>query len=511
MRRTTRRIGAPGRPGLDRTLLGLLLFATAKVAFHLVVNTRYGFHRDELATLDDARHLAWGYVAYPPLTPFLGRVELALFGASLTGFRLLAAVAQSIACVVAGRMARRFGGGAGAQWLAALAVAIAPLSMGASSLFQYVSFDYLWWVLIAWFLVRRIDEEERRWWLAIGAVIGLAVLTKYSIVFCVAGLAVGVLATPLRRDLRGRWPWLGAAIAVAVAMPNLVWQARHELVSLDFLRHIHARDVAIGRTDGFLVGQLWVTTNPVTVPLWVLGLWALLRVPRLRPFRALAWMAIVPALLFLLARGRDYYLGGVYPMLLAAGATVVIGWLGGRPAPVRRVGWATVAVLLAAGFAATMVAMPIAPVGSPLFRFAARANGDLVEELGWPELVAEVARIWNALPAGERARTAIYAANYGEAGAVNLYGPAHGLPAAISGVNSFWERGYGDPPPEQLVVLGGSRERLEQRCREVTLVGHTPNPYGVVNEETGDHPDIFLCRGLRMPWERLWPQLRHFG
>src|SRR4051794_4493755 len=142
---------------VDRTLIGLWLFGAAKVALHLVLNTRYGFHRDELATLDDARHLAWGYVAYPPLTPFLGRSELALFGPSLTGFRLLAAVAQSIACVVAARMARRFGGGPGAQWLAALAVAIAPLSLGASSLFQYVSFDYLWWVLIAWFLVLRID------------------------------------------------------------------------------------------------------------------------------------------------------------------------------------------------------------------------------------------------------------------------------------------------------------------------------------------------------------------
>jgi hypothetical protein len=495
----------------DWTLWGLLLFATLKVALHALLNTRYGFHRDELATLDDARHLAWGYVAYPPLTPFLGRLELALFGPSLTGFRLLAAVAQAIACVVAARMARRFGGGAWAEWLAALSVAIAPLSLGASSLFQYVSFDYLWWVLIAWFLVRRIDEDEPRWWLAIGAAIGLAVLTKYAIAFYVAGLGAGVLATPLRRDLRSRWPWAGAIVSLVIAMPNLIWQVRHEYVTLEFLRFIHGRDVAIGRTDGFLLGQLWLTTNPVTVPLWMLGVCALVGGERLRRFRALAWLALVPALLFLLAKGRDYYLGGIYPMLFAAGAATADAWLTERRPAVRVTTRAVAAALLFVGATMGALVLPIAPVGTPLFRKVASVNGDLAEEIGWPELVGEVSRIWRGLSPVERPRTAIFAANYGEAGAVNLYGPALGLPSAISGVNSFWARGYGDPPPEQLIVLGARRERLETRCREVTLVGRTPNPHGVVNEETRDHPDIFLCRGLKIPWADLWPRLRSFG
>ncbi len=502
----------PGRVlGIDATLLALLLVAAAKLAAHTLLNFRYGFHRDELATLDDARHLAWGFVAYPPLTPFLGRVELALFGTSLAGFRFLAAAAQALAMVLAARLAHHLGGDRRAQWLTAAAVAVAPASLGASSLLQYVSFDYLWWVLIAYLLVRRIASGDRRWWLAIGAVIGLAVLTKYAIAFYLAGLALGVLLSPLRSDLRSRWLWLGAAVALMVALPHLIWEARHGFVTFELLREIHARDVRIGRTDGFLLDQLTASANPVTIPLWMAGLTGLVAARRLRPFRPLFWMATVPFLLFLLAHGRGYYLAPVYPMLLAAGAVLTVQGVSCWRATRRRWALAAAGVLLVAGAAVALVVVPAAPLGSRWFRRASALNGDLVEELGWPELVAEVGRIYRTLPAGERPRTAILCANYGEAGAIDLYGPALGLSPAISGVNSYWARGYGDPPPLQAIVLGAHRERLEQRCRSVELVGHPPNPWQVENEETRDHPDIFLCRGPRVPWEELWPQLRSFG
>ncbi|HMA17736.1 MAG TPA: glycosyltransferase family 39 protein, partial [Thermoanaerobaculia bacterium] len=144
----------------------IAFFAAAKLLFHLWSNGLYGFHRDELATLDDARHLAWGYVAYPPLTPFLGRIELELFGATPAAFRLLSSLAQSIAIVVTAMMAKRLGGGRSAQWIAAVAVAIAPISLAASALFQYVAFDFLWWVLIAYFVGLLVESDDPRWWIA---------------------------------------------------------------------------------------------------------------------------------------------------------------------------------------------------------------------------------------------------------------------------------------------------------------------------------------------------------
>ncbi|HEX7419919.1 MAG TPA: glycosyltransferase family 39 protein, partial [Thermoanaerobaculia bacterium] len=230
-----------------RDALPFIAFAIVKLAFHTLTNGNYGFHRDELATLDDARHLAWGFVAYPPLTPFLGRLELIAFGDSVAGFRFLAAAAQSVAIVLTALIAKHLGGNRAAQWIAAIAVAIAPLSLVASSLFQYVSFDYLWWVLIAYLIVRLVESNDPRWWLAIGTTIGLGVMTKYTMAFYVAGLVVGVFLSPLRSHLRSKWLWIGAAISIVIVIPHFVWQAQNDFVTLDFLKTIHARDVRIGR------------------------------------------------------------------------------------------------------------------------------------------------------------------------------------------------------------------------------------------------------------------------
>ena len=480
----------------------IVVFAIVKVLFHLLVNDGYGFHRDELATIDDARHLAWGYVAYPPLTAFLGRLEMLVLPVTPRVIRFLPSVAQSIAIVLTAGMTRRLGGNRAQQWIAAIATAIAPVSLAASGLYQYVAFDYLWWVLIAYCVVRLIESDDERWWMAIGAAIGLAVLTKYTIAFFIAGLAAGFFATRMQRHLKSRWFWTGVAIAVVMALPHFAWEARHDFISLDFLKSIHARDVRIGRTDHFLAEQLTDPANPVTIPLWIAGLLSLFFAGRLRRFRILGWMAIVPFILFVIARGRSYYTAPLFPMLFAAGATMI---------PRRRVAYAIAGVLLLVGCAVVPLAVPIAPINSPLFKIAAKQNGDFVEEIGWPELTAEVARIWSTIPPSERARTAIFCGNYGEAGAIDLYGPKYGLPQAISATNSYWLRGFGHPPPETVIVLGGHRERLEQRFASVVLAGHTPNPYNIENEETRDHPDIFICRGLRTSWADLWPQIRSFG
>jgi len=486
---------------VDRDVLLLVCLATLKLLFHLCTNGQYGFHRDELATLDDARHLAWGYVAYPPLTPFLGRIALELFGASLTGFRFLAALAQSVAMVVTGLMARRLGGGRVAMVVAAIAAMLAPISLSASSLFQYVSFDFLWFVLLAYFVIRLIDSNDPRWWVAIGAALGLGALTKYAVAFYVAGLVVGVFVTPLRAHLRSKWLWIGAALSIAIALPNLMWELRHDFITLDFLKFIHARDVRIGRTGSFWIDQFKVSTNLFALPLWVFGLYVLFTA-RGRRYRILGWMAVVPVILFALAKGRGYYTGPLYPMLLAAGAAHL---------QLRRIGWAVIALLLLAGTIVVPIVLPLVPIHSRYWDFVNDRNGDLREEIGWPELAREVARIWTTLDPAERAEAGIYCGNYGEAGAINLYGPAYGLPPVISGINSYWLRGPGTPSPKTLVVVGSKREDVEKACAMVELVGHITNSAGVLNEETERHPDIFICRKLRQPIEKMWPKLRSFG
>jgi hypothetical protein len=488
------------RRPIDRDLVILIVLAAIKLGFHVATNGQYGFHRDELATLDDARHLAWGFVSYPPLTPFLARIALTLFGTSLTGFRFFAAFAQSVALVITGLLARRLGASRGGMLVAAFAAAIAPIALAASALMQYVSFDYLWFVLMTYFVVRLAGSNDPRWWLAIGVTIGLGVMTKYAVAFYVAGLVAGVLLTPLRTHLRSKWLWLGALVSLVIALPNLLWQVRHDYISITFLQSIHARDVRIGRTAGFLVEQLTIASNLITVPLWLLGLYVVFRD---RPYRVLGWMYVVTMTLFIVAKARGYYSGPLYPMLFAAGAAAL---------PRRRFVYIAAALLLITfGTLAALISLPLAPINSPGWQFVSELNPDFVEEIGWPELTYEVARIWNTIPPRERAHTGIYCGNYGEAGAIDLYGPAHGLPPVISGINSYWLRGPGDRPPTTLIVVGAHRETLERRFASVQLVGQVTNAYDVVNEETREHRDIFLCRGLRDPIVKLWPQLRSFG
>ncbi|MEP6699298.1 MAG: glycosyltransferase family 39 protein [Verrucomicrobiota bacterium] len=486
----------------------LIYLATATVVIHLLVGGRYGFHRDELATLDDARHLAWGYVAYPPVTPFFGRVSLQIFGTSLTGFRFFAALACALSVLLTGLMARELGGRRGAQLIAASAAV--PFALAAGSLMQYVSFDYLAWVATAYFIVRLCKSNDPRWWVAIGGTIGFGMLTKYSILVCAAGIIAGVLLTDLRQHLKSKWLWIGVALSVLIFLPNFLWQLRHDFVSLEFLRHIHERDVRIGRTKDFLPDQLLL--NLLALPLAFAGLHFYFSAQAGHRFRALGWMFVVSFTIFLIAKGRGYYLAPAYPMLYAAGAVwgedLLGKWRRGRANVLRATAWSALAIDMIIVIA---FVLPLAPINSRWWDATVKINGDLREEIGWPELVETIAGIRDSLPPEERTRVSILAGNYGEAGAINLYGARFGLPQAISGINSYWARGYGNPPPETLIVVGLSRKFLEDTFASCELAGHITNRYGVANEESHDHQEIFLCRDLRESWPAFWQKFRRYG
>jgi hypothetical protein len=478
-------------------IAALLGIAFMVALVHLLTNGRYGFHRDELQTLSDARHLDWGFVAYPPLTPFLERIGLDLFGVSLVGLRLFAVIAQALAIVMTGLMAGELGGGRLAQVAAALSVALSPLPLFEGTEFQYTSFDYLWWVLVAYFIIRLLKTGNPRWWLAIGAVVGVGLMTKYTMLFFVAGILVGLLLTPARRFLANWWLWAGVGLALLIFLPNLIWQVRHDFISLHFLRPIHVRDGGEGRANGFLRDQFVLCANRFTAPLWIAGLLGFLRDRR---YRLLAWMYLVPLALFLLSKGRGYYLAAAYPMLMAMGATLAERWLGSLPRWWRwTVETAYFTLLVAWGMYICTAILPLASSG-PLKNFALENNGELREEIGWDELVKTVAGIRDWLPPEQQKHVGVLAGNYGEQGAIEILGPPYHLPAPISMTNSAWLRGYPEPPPSTLIVLGFSREQAEKAFTSCRLAGHNGNPYGVENEESKDHPDIFVCGSPRKSW-----------
>jgi hypothetical protein len=486
----------------------LVYIALATVIVHWITGDQYGFQRDELATLEDSRHLDWGFVAYPPIAPLFGRLSLILFGTSLAGFRFFAAVAEAIAVVLAGLMAREMGGRRGAQLVAA--VAAVPFCLAGGAMMQYVSFDYLFWVLAAYFVVKLLRTEDPRWWLAIGASIGFGLQSKYTMGFFALAIAASVLLTDARRYFKSKWLWYGIALAFLIFLPNLIWQVRNHFISLDFLRHIHARDVRIGRAKNFLPEQLKLTLGAFFLPL--AGLYFTLFSRQGKRFRMLGWMYLIPLFLFLAAKGRAYYLAAAYPMLYAAGSV----WGEEQLARLRdswRIGIRTIVWIMLAVDIALMasITLPLAPANSSWAARAMKINEDFREEIGWPELVETVAGVRDSLSADERAQLGVLAGNYGEAGALALYGPQYGLPRVISGVNSFWQRGYGDPPPRTLIAVGRDLDELQDNFVSCRLAAHTWNRFGIVNEETRAHPNIFVCHTLRQPWPEFWKNARHFG
>jgi len=491
----------------------LILIACARFLLHMITNGRYGFHRDELLTLDNARHLAWGYVVYPPMTPFLARIELTLFGTSLTGFRFFPALSQALVMLLTGLSARALGGKRLAQVVAALAVAVSGHALVSGWFMSYSTFDYLWWSLVAYTVIRLLTSDDPRWWLAIGAAIALGLLTKYTMGVLVLGVVGGVLLTPVRRYLKSPWLWCGVAVCFLLVSPNLYWQWEHHFVGLDFLRNIHARDVRWGWTDYFLLNQLWKSANPVTVPVWLAGLWFVFVRPEGRRFRLLGWMYLIPLVVLFLVRGRDYYLAAAYPMLFAAGAVWGEKWLltllPGPAISVRQTTWYS---LFFAGVSTAAVTLPVAPLNSAWFHFADRVNGgNFGHQLGWPQMVEAVARVRDALPSADLDSLRILSTDDGQTGAVNLYGPAYHLPPAISGMNSNWLRGYGEPPPRTVITLGFDDHFLKQDFESCELAADMRDPRIIENNSINWNTKIYVCRNLRKPWPEFWQQLKSYG
>ncbi len=491
----------------------LILLALARTLLQVLTGGQYGFHQDELVTLDAAaHHLAWGYVAWPPVTPFLARVSLSLFGLSVMGLHSFAALAEGLVMLLTGLMIRELGGSRWAQVLGAVAVATTPIALIQGGLFQYETFDYLCWVLLAFAVLRLLKTENPRWWLAIGTAIGLGMMTKYTMAFSVAGLIVGVLVTANRRYLKSPWLWAGVVLALLIWLPNLIWEFQNHWISLYFLGSIHTRDVQSGEASAYLVDQILFNLNPVMFLLVVAGLLTFLFAKAGQRYRVLGWMYVVPFVLLLLAQGNGYYVASAYPMLAAGGAV----WWEQRLARVvsqrgaRAWRWVTWSVLSAFAVLFILTELPVAPLGSPWWDVVNNSNPQLKAEVGWPELAEQVAAVYNSLPASEKAHVAILAASSGEIGSIDMYGPAYGLPRVISGFNSYWGYGYGDPPPTTVVVVGFGTDLLRnfQNC---TFVAPITTPFNVQNEETINHNSIYLCHNLRQPWPDFWQHFQYFG
>jgi len=491
-------------------LLVVLAIAGAILLLHLLTNTRQGFHRDELQFLSDALHLDWGYVAYPPLTPFVERISMAFFGFSPEGLRLFGVLAQATIIVAAAFIARTLGGGRLAQATTALAVALAPLALIEGTEIQYTTFEQFAWVLATYGAVRLLQSEEERWWLWIAAFTGLGLMAKYTVVFFLAALLAGFLLTPARRYLASRWFVLGCGVTLLIVLPNLLWQVHHSFISLQFLQNIHARDVRNGRGSAleFWYFQAFICQNPFSLPLTIAGVIAAWRSVR---YRALSIAFVLIIVFFAVTKGRGYYTGALYPAMIAFGAVAITRWASSSRVALRRgvfiVLWTG---LLGCGAFAACILVPIASSGA-LRAFALSQNENLREEQGWDTFVQTIAQVRDGLAPAERESFAVVTTNYGEQGAVEMFGRKYGLTAPIGTTNSAWLRGYPTPPPTTLIVTGLDSDEVNAAftaCRPGVPV---PYPAHLNNEESKYSPDIFVCGPPRLPWPEFWKRYQHFG
>ena len=489
---------------------------------HIVTNlvTPYGVHRDELLYVAMGERLQLWRMEFPPFIALTARGTRALLGESLLALRLGPAVAATGIVLCAAAIARELGGRRGAAALAALCVATTPIFLRPGALFQPVVFDQLWWTLALWALVVLRRTRDPRWWLAVGTALGVGLLTKYTIAFVGAGIGVAALAGRHRRELATRWPWLALALTLALGSPSLVGQMRLDFPVTWQMRDLQAEQLERLSGWDFLAGQPELLGPAFALA--IVGLGWLVAGPRKAVTRDAGVTVIVSWLLLALGRGKSYYGAPVYPLLLAAGAVAVDAIQRDR---VRRAVVALGALSAVAYGALTLpLGLPFLPP-APTARYA-RAIGataatrtnygttlplpqDYADMLGWPEMVARTARVWRALPAERRDRAVLIAGNYGEAGALDFYGPRYGLPRAVSaGGATYWFFGPGELAGETVVALGVPLERIAPlfaRCAVADVAG---TPWAV--EEERQVP-IVVCDGPRQSLQALWPSLKPDG
>jgi hypothetical protein len=475
----------------------LLGVAAAVVAGLLAVAGRYGYHRDELYFLEAGDHLAWGYPDQPPYVALVARAMDSIAEGSLVALRTPSALTIALLAIVTGLVARELGADRTGQALAAFVMATGGVALGSGHLLSTTPPSLLAWAVVTLLVLRALATGRDHLWLLAGAGAGFGLQANSNVAFLLAAILGGLLLAGPRAPLRTPWPWIGGALAIALWTPYLVWQAREGWPQLEVSASIAAGESGTSEPRELFLPLQLVMLNPFMAPVWIAGGIRLLRDPALAWCRGLGWCWPALAGLFIVTGGKPYYLSGTMPLLLGAGAPLAVAW-----ARRSRVRAGALLVGAALWFPAVWVTLPVVPVDEFADSLAADANYDLGEQVGWPELVAQVADVVEQ----QDGEVALLARSYGEAGALDRFGDAYDLPPAHSGDMGYWHWG---PPPEGadvVVAVGFDQDVLERAFADVTLAGRVDNEHGVDNDEQG--APIWVCRRRISAWDDLWDDFR---
>ena len=506
------------RPG-EWALLGGLSFAV--FAAHMLVSGRYGYFVDELYYLACSHHLAWGYVDQPPLIAVITWLVRMTLGDSLPALHFLPAVAAGLRVLLTGLIARELGARRFGMALACVCVMVAPIYLGLDSLLTMNVFESLFWMTAALIALKIFNGASPKLWLLFGVVCGVGLLNKHSMLIFGFGLFVGLVLTKQRRQFASPWIWLGGLIALLIFLPNLMWEIHRGFPTVELLRNVQqsGRNTELGPVMFLLLQGLIL--GPLAAPVWIAGLVELLRDREGIGWRVLGitWLVIMTCMLTM--HGRMYYPAPAYPMLFAAGGMVVERWF----AEMRSGQWlrpAYVALLVIVGVLfAPLAYFPMLSVnqyiaysrflhfGPP--RLENNQLGPLpqiyADQFGWKEMAEVVAKAYYNLPADERKSCAIFAQNYGQAGAIDFFGAKMGLPPAISGHQNYFYWGPRGYTGSCVIVMGDRPERLHELFDDVEYAGRVEHPLAMPYE----HIDVYVCRKPKFgSLEAVWGKVKRW-
>jgi 4-amino-4-deoxy-L-arabinose transferase-like glycosyltransferase len=498
--------------------LVVLCLAATKLLIHLYADRYYGYFTDELYYLACARHLAWGYVDQPPLIAFITRFGVLLWGDSLSAIRFFPALAGAGKVILTGLIARELGGGRFAQGLAALSVLVAPGFLGMDNLLSMNVFEPLFWLGCSYVILRIIHTRNQKLWLWVGLLSGLGLLNKHSMLIFGFGIVAGLVLTRERRCFRSPWIWLGGLLSLLIFLPNLLWNIQNHFPFLELQANIRADGRNVVLSPLAFWSQETLSMLPLTLPIWLVGFWFVFFTEKGKSYRVLGWACLITFAIIFTLNPRIYYLWPAFPILLAAGSVLWESWLN-RPR-LRWIKFAYPSLMILLGVVLAPMLLPVLPPETYI-RYAAALHietpavekwklGPLPQvyasQFGWEEMVASVAEVYQSLPSEIRPKTAIFAQNFGQAGAVDLFGPKYGLPNAISGHQNYFLWGPGNYTGESVIVMQGQQEQLEHVYASVEKRAHVSHPYSMPREQF----DVFYCRGLKAPLKQMWPMVKNW-
>ncbi|MFD3991480.1 ArnT family glycosyltransferase [Streptomyces sp. NPDC058583] len=477
------------------------LTAVAMTACLLALATRHGYHIDELYTRAASRHLAWGYVDQPPLVALVAKAEMAVFGDNLFGFRVVPALLASVAVLFGPLIARELGGSARAQILAGFMAFASGLVMYTGHVMGTNNWDELSWLAASWLLIRMVRTRDTRLWWAIGLVVGLGLTAKYLLVLLLLCLGAGLLVFGQRAVFR-TWRFPAAVgLAVVIASPVLIWQITHGMPQLEMSAALSKALETLSRST-FIPMQL-LLIGLFLSPVWIAGLVALLRRPEWRPYRFVGWAYLLMVVVLLVIGGQGAYTTSLQFVLLAAGAVAVDRWA--RTLTRRAVIGGLVTLNAATSAVLLLPTLPVNTYASnPVLSEMAIVQFD---QVGWPEMTRQVNAVYQSLPSDERAHTVIYGNHYGQAGAIDKWGPEYGLPQAYSGHNSYADFGVPGEDKTTVITIGADPKQFGELFRSCENRGAYRNDLPV----SDDGQKFMVCRGPLKPWPQLWEQLRWIG